>query len=376
MSNIYVMNENYIETATQTYSSQNTVSPASNLLPTVRRSKVWRSDGYWEIISGNRTIIFREAVGVNLTATIATGNYQTDASFLAAIKTALEAAGAATYTVTRDSTTKKIKITSALDGGATIFQLITTNASFTAATILGFSTASDRTGAATYTADNLKIHMSEWIKWDCGVAVNPKVFALIGLRNTALKLSQNATIKLQGSTTDSWTSPEYESTLTYNEFGVAITSTNGLHASALRYWRLYLQDTQNAFGYLEISKIYLGDYITTTRGAAQFPLRTTLVDYGERVISKAGSTFNDQVALTELIDIAWAFLTKSEKEMFEDFMRDVGLGKSWFIIIDPSEAFSNDLERQLRLVKFESGASFTLNTPDNFSIDWTLREEI
>ena len=376
MSNVYVMHENYLSTATQTYSSQQTTMPATNLLPAVRRSKVWRSGGYWEITSANKVIIFREAVGVDLTATIAESNYSTDASFLTAIKTALDAAGAATYTVTRNTTTNAIKIASDLGGGASVFQLRCTDAAFTAAATLGFSTASNLTGASNYTADTTKIHTSEWIKWDLGVSFNPKAFCFVGLRNDALKISSGATIKLQGSTTDSWTSPEFDQTLTHSDFGVGSFSSTGLHTQALRYWRLYIQDASNAYGYLEISKIYLGDVITTTQGAVQFPLRTALVDYGEKTISRSGVTFNDIVQLTEMIDLNWAFLSKTEKDDLEDFAREVGLGTAFFLSMDPSEVFSGELERHIRLVKFESGPSFSLNSPNNFASDWSLREEV
>lgn len=376
MANVFVMHENYLDSCTQTYTSQNSTYPISNLVTGSRRTKVWRTAGYWEISSTNKSIVFREAVGVDLTATIVESNYVTDATFLTAIKTALEAAGLATYTVSRDTTTNKIKIASDIGGGASVFQLQCTDAGFTAATILGYSTTSNLTGAATYTADILKIHTSEWVKWDLGVGANPKAFILISQRNSALKLSAAGTVKLQGSTTDSWTSPEYESTLTHTDWGMGVFSSTGLHSSALRYWRLYIQDPTNSFGYIEISKIYLGDSIITTQGAVQFPLNTTMVDYGERSISRAGVTFHDSVQLTELIDVSWSFLSKSEKDEMEDFSRDVGLADPFFVGLDPDENFSQDMERHIRLVKFDSTPGFSLQTPNNFSSDWTLREEV
>lgn len=376
MSTVYVMHENYTDSATQTYSSQQTLMPLTNTGTGVRRTKVWRTNGYWEISSTNKTIIFREAVGVDLTATIAESNYTSDTTFLAAIKTALEAAGLATYTVARDTTTNKIKITSDLGGGATVLQLRCADAGFTAASILGFSTASHLTGAATYTADTLKIHTSEWVKWDMGVAMNPKAFILVGLRNSPFKISGGATVKLQGSTTDSWTSPEFESTLEQSDYGMGVFSSTGLHTSALRYWRLYIYDAANAYGYVEISKIYLGDSLITTRGAVQFPLRVSTVDYGERIIARSGVTFNDVVQLTETIDLEWAYLTKTEKDEFNDFVRDVGTSTPFFISLDPGEAFTDDFQRHIRYVKFDSGPSFSLVSPNNFSSDWTLREEV
>lgn len=375
MANVYVMHENYLDAATQTYTSQQTAMPISNVLLGVRRTKVWRTNGYWEITSANKVIIFREAVGVDLTATIAESNYSTDATFLAAIKTALEAAGLATYTVARDTTSNRIKITSDLGGGATVFQLQCADVAFTAASTLGFS-AVTLTGAATYTADVLKIHTSEWVKWDLGVGFNPKAFCIVGLRNESFKISAGATVKLQGSTTDSWTSPEYDVTLGHTDFGMGVFSSTGLHTQALRYWRLHITDASNGFGYVEISKIYLGDSVVTTQGAVQFPLRTSLVDYGERTIAKSGVTFNDTVQLTELIDFEWGHLTKSEKDELEDFIREVGLSTPFLICLDPSEAFSGEFERHIRLVKFENGPTFSLDTPNNFSSDWSLREEV
>jgi hypothetical protein len=376
MSNVYILNENYLSACTQTYSSQNTSYPASNVAPGVRRTKVWRSSGCWEISSANNTIIFRDDTSVDKTATITAGTYTSDTTFLAAIDTALEAAGAANYTVTRDTTTNRIKITSDLSGGATAFQLRCADGGFTAASILGFSTASHLTGAATYTADSLKLHTGEWIKWDLGVAGNPKAFIAIGTRNEALKLSSNATVKLQGSTTDSWTSPEYSQTLTITDYGLGVFSSTGLHTSGLRYWRLSIVDTANAYGYVEMAKCYLGEAVIPTTGAVQFPLNSTLVDYGERTIAKSGNVYYDVAALTEILEMNWSFLTKSEKEELEDFVRTVGLSTPFFVCLDPDENFSTDLERYVKYVRFDDPPKFSLVTPNNFSSDWSIREEL
>lgn len=377
MSMLRVLSENYLETATQTYSSQQTLMPASNVIPGSRRSHVWRSNGYWVVTSANKGIVLRTTVGIDQTVNIAEATYTSDSSFLTAVKAALDSeAYGATFTVTRDTTTNAIKMTSDLGGTSTIFSLMCTNASFTSASLLGFSTVSDLTGAATYTADTVKLHSYEWIKWDLGTSANPTAFCLIGLRNSAFKLSATATIKLQGSTTDSWTSPEYDQTLTYSEFGVGIFSTTGLHTSALRYWRLYIEDKSNAYGYVEISKVFLGEGLDLTRGSVQYPLRTNMVDYGEKFISRGGVTFHDSVQLTETIELNWNGLTKSEKDDMEDFVRLAGMSESFFLMMDPDEVFSDDSIRHLRLVKFDSGPSFSLISPNNFSSDWTVREEV
>ena len=116
--------------------------------------------------------------------------------------------------------------------------------------------------------------------------------------------------------------------------------------------------------------------MTTTRGAAAFPLRTSVVDYGERTFAVSGLSHSSVVQLTEVFDIDWELLTTTEKESLEDFTRDVGTSTPWFIILDPDEVFSDDFERNIRYVKFESGPSFSLVSPGNWSSSWSLREEV
>lgn len=379
MSNVKVMNENYVDSdyyTGMTYSSQTTACPASNVLNFVRRTKVWRTAGYWLITSANKGIVLQEVDGVNQTVNIAEGAYTSDTTFFAAVKTALDSAsGSATYTVTRDTTTNKIKITSNGGGGA-IFKLMCTNASFTAAAILGYSTSTDKTGALTYTAETLKLHTSEWMRWDMGTSVNPKAFVLIGLRNTPIKISETATIKLQGNHTDTWSSPVYDQTLTWNGNAIHQFSTTGLHTEALRYWRLEITDTANTNGYVEISNIYLGDMLVFTQGAVQFPLRITKADLGSVTYGRSGTRFSDEIQFTDEIDMDWAGLSNSEAEQLADMIGIVGKTKPFFVALDADESFSTYGETQTRYVAFTSDPVLTFVSPNFWSSSWQVREEV
>jgi hypothetical protein len=241
------MTENFIDAeivSNRSASSAQTAFAVTNIENKQRRSKVWRSNGYWNIQAGvNDTIIFRETSLTNLTATIAFGEYTSSTSFFIAIKTSLEAIGASTYTITH-TTDFKIQIASNGSGGGGIFELITTHASFNAENELGFANTSDFTGGLTYQGDFLRIHGSEgeWIRWDMGLSSNPSVFILTGPRNRALKISPTAVIKLQGNETNNWSSPNYEKTLTYDDSVIIESSDTGLHANSLRDWRLSIID--------------------------------------------------------------------------------------------------------------------------------------
>jgi hypothetical protein len=99
----------------------------------------------FEIDEDNYQLDFNEG-GSELTAELAIGSY-TATEFLTVLKTALDAAGALTYTVTMNRTTRVITI--AATGN---FSLLTTSGMHLGTscfTLIGFSGA-DKTGAATY----------------------------------------------------------------------------------------------------------------------------------------------------------------------------------------------------------------------------------
>ncbi len=116
-----IFNNNFSDLATITSSSEQTAFPLTNAFNAQRRSRVWRSNGYFNITSSNNTIVFRESVGVDLTATVAIGVYTSRTAFFAAIKTALEAVGAGTYTISEDASTLKTVITQT--PGPSVFEI-------------------------------------------------------------------------------------------------------------------------------------------------------------------------------------------------------------------------------------------------------------
>jgi len=356
-------------------SSAQTAFPVVNAYNRNRRSKVWRSNGYWKVTSSNNGIEFREnSGGPNLLASIATGEYSSVSTFLTAVKNALDAAGAATYTVTQDGDFK-IVLTSNLGGGATVFQPRFAQAASTAANILGFDTV-DLSGASTYTADVLRINGGEeWILWDFGLPTNPDSFFLIGARNRALKISPSATILLQGNETNSFTTPSFSMPLTYDASVIAAVSDNGFHTEPLRYWRVKFVD-QNPFGYIEIGAMSLGNYWAPERGGAQFPLEVQLIDRTETVLSEGGQTFSDIKENTAGFGLEWRAFTKQDKEDLEQIFEEVGTGLPFFLTLDSMQGYSTSLSKAVRYVKFKSAPKFSLVSPNNYSVTTDFEEQL
>lgn len=374
--------DNYVDLdilANSDVSSEQTAFPVTNAYNKQRRSKVWRSNGYFEVTSSNNQIIFRETSGgPDLTASITVGEYSTLSSFVTAIKTALDAAGDSTYTVTNSSSTGyKFQIVSNGVGGTGVFHLMLTDIDFTAASILGFATDTDYTDATlTRVADYLRCNCgSEFIEWDLGISTNPKGFALIGPRNSPLKLSPGGTYKLQGNHTSNWTSPVYESTLTYNDNALYVTDENGLASTYLRFWRVLFQD-QNPNGYVEVGSFMLGDYFNPVRGRAQFPLQVDLVDRSETIFSEGGQSYSDIKENTATYTIEWKGLKKEAIEEIEDQFAIYGTHTPFFVAVDSEPVFSSSSQRRLLFCKFAQEPRYQLVSPNNFEVSFLLREEL
>lgn len=112
--------------------------------------------GTYEIHDGvNDAIDFEESTGVELNAAVAEDEYSV-ADLLTAIKTALDAAGASTYTITFDYWTGKFTLTSDLGGGGGTFKILWstgTNAATSIGRTIGVDVSADDTTAASQTAD-------------------------------------------------------------------------------------------------------------------------------------------------------------------------------------------------------------------------------
>lgn len=373
---VRILDTNYVDIellANSSVSSEQTSFPVTNAYNLQRRSKVWRSEGYFNVTALNSDIVFNDGSG-NVTASIAVAEYDSTSSFMAAIDAALESAGVANYTITQN-TNFKFVISSDLSGGATVFELITTDAGFTAAEMLGFDILTDKTGASSYTADVLIISTGEFIRWDMGISSLPSAFSMIGPRNKPLKLSPSGTFTLKGNFTNNFTNPYYSQVLSYDDEVIAVMSETTLADTGLRYWQVEFED-QNPNGYVEVGAFFLGTYFSPIRGRVNFPFVSQYVDRSQTIFSEGGQTYADIFEQSQKYNIVWNGLQKEDIEDITEIFRVYGVAKPFFISFDSSAAFSDEFNRFLKFVKFQEEPSFRLVSPNNFVCEMTLREEL
>lgn len=379
-----VIDQNLVDQrASFSYSSQQAAYPATNALDINRRARTWRTAGYWNIESGSNTLVIRDASGgSDLTATVAVGTYATDALFFAALKTALEAVSDSTFTITRDATTNAIKITASLGGSATAFEIRGAAAgSANFAPILGFALA-NLSGALFYVADVVRLHTEEFLIFDFGFPVSPTAALGFSDRNRPLRISSNATVKIQGNATNAWGSPQVDVTMVVADFGIGVVNRYGLGGSAsaagtaCRYWKLKIQDVANAYGHIELGGFVLGTHIDFTRGDAVYPLDAQEEDLTQRALSEAGSVVAARRGQSRSFRVNWQGLTKSEADELVAVFETYGLHSVFAIVLDEDGAFSTDLMRWAKLVRFAEDPAYQLVSPNNWSFQWRLREDL
>lgn len=353
--------------------------PKENVIGSTRRTKVWRSAGYFLIEAGKNTITFEETASTPLVATIPADEYDSFNSLATAIKNALDLAGASTYTVSQDLGTLKFLIESDLSGGGGIFNILWTSSADMAA-ILGYDSSSDDTGTDSYLADSLKISTGEFFQFDFGMGLNPDAVVVSWRQDEVNSLNETAKIRVLGNATNNFVTSIYESEASKTDYGFLIKKENptdeGIATQALRFWRIIFDDTDNTNGFIEIGSFFIGDWIDFRRGSVQFPLESSWDESTIKSTTDGGQVFFNQRYLTRTFSCEFFALTQTEKERFDDFYEDVRTGKPFYFLLDPNQVVGSSVERHLIYCRFESTPSWQLERPGIYSMSVELREDI
>lgn len=319
-----------------TASSSDPEFPSANL-KTHFRSKVWRSSGAFVIITGaNDKIDFKESGGGSeLTATIAAGTY-TAAGLAAAIKTAMDAAGASNYTATMSSTTGLWTIAS--DGiYLSLLWLTGTNAATSVGSSIGFDVTADDTGSVSYVGARIAVHTEESIVWDLVTTEEIDSFVLIFDRMRGCRFTSSAVLKLQANATNVWSSPAVDVTLALDS-DYEVVSHFFPSDQSYRFWRLKIVDPANADLFVELGAVVLGRGVTLTQAIAN-EFTPTIEDRSEYVETSMGHRYGDITALRRRIDVSHVALPTSDIRKLESAYFRNGRGTPVLFAIDPTAEF-------------------------------------
>lgn len=336
--------------STLTTSSAESSYPASNLYSGIR-SKVWKAAGLFEISASNNKVYINST-----TYTLTAGSY-TSATLITHFNSVTST------TLSRNSNGRFV-IT--LGGSGTLNLSSTTNAVWST---LGFLTSSDLTSTA-FTADERRYNTSEWIKADLGQPQIADFGALIPPANEAFSCS-NATIKLQGNNVDVWTAPQVDETMTVSSNGAFVAPSAALEPC--RYWRILISDVTN--NNITAAVAWISNSVVNTNTNLAVGFTRNRSDQSIRSFSESGQLYTDRrPRVLSIQGTSVQYLKDQELIDMEQLAYDLGTGRPFFIVIDPSLTVSTTLDQMTHYVEQDSDVQFAhvLNSYYNFS--FSLRE--
>lgn len=312
------------ETVTLTASSSDSEFPSTNLR-NHHLSKVWRTAGCFEITSSNRYFDFYD--GASKTVTIDAGNY-TGAELATAIENGLNSTAAATdHTVTFEDGL----FTIATPTGITLEFATGANTANTIASTIGFqaiNTASNTEHIGGYQ----RIHTSEWVEVDLRTITEIDSVAIIFNPSSSIVFSGAATIKVQANSSNNWSAPAVDVTLSIDEtYGVATHFFSG--DQSYRYWRFYFKEIDNPNGYLEIPKLFLSKASQIQNPDIGFS--HVISDESKSSRTSYGQKFSDIYPSSRSFSLNYTALTAAEMETLYNISQRVGTVTPIAFCLDP-----------------------------------------
>lgn len=368
--NIRFMENNFAEliSASITKSSELTAFPFSNAINKFR-SLVWKPSGLFEITSSNCTLYIND--GTNKTVTITTGNYTTPDLLAAEIQTKLNASSA-NWTVQYDTLTGDYRFKISNTGSVTLRLSQTSNAIWNT---IGYTTSADIVSTSFFATEQ-RNHTSEYCIFDMGYSAEILFFSVISPLDEVFSISNSATITLEASNLNQWSSPPLSITLTRNDFGI-YQFLDHITDTKYRFWRFKIVDKYNPRGPegISIGHIYIGDYITLDSRSVKKEFSKKVVDNSEQVQSENGTLyFNRKPKYTSFSSLVIPYIPRSDKDTLEQMFFNLGKTTPFFISLDPTLMISDELSEFTKYVVFTEEPNFQHVFSDKFDMTLQLKE--
>lgn len=175
-------------------------------------------------------------------------------------------------------------------------------------------------------------------------------------------LTSGATILLEGNVTDVWTAPAYTMSISYNETYIYKDLVN---AETYRYWRLSVDDASNPDGYIEISKVFLG------QGLEMPPINTGVAiphkSNSSSSKSTSGQLYSNRQLQYKAAAITLSNITESQRQQIKTWWNYVDVVKPFWILLwedslDVEPPIYCNLTEEIELTKdVAEGNTWSLN---------------
>lgn len=236
------------------------------------------------------------------------------------------------------SNTNKIRFLyeSVLDVTATSDGLVTISAS-SAASGLPAANVQDPLIRKVYRTTGIS---TEFLRWDLGSPQTIRQF-FIGNHN----FTKTATVTIAGHTSDNFTSPSFNATLTIatDAFGATIPKINTFFATAqtYRHWRLKMIDTANPSAGLEIGRVMGGSPFDPRRNLSDRFIKKT-IDPSRGVQTAGRQGYWRLKKKYQELSARMSFQDRTDLDDLEAFYRRVGMHSPFVIALQPETLPTKD----------------------------------
>jgi len=352
---------------TRTVSSQLAGFPLTSAFDSYRFTG-WRPSGAFEVTSANLNIYIND--GADKTVALTSAVYATGVLLAAHIQTSLNASST-NWTVSYSTTTYKFTV--GRSSGTAILRLSqTVNAIWD---MIGFLGATDTSVGVSTVADVIRIHTTEWIKFDLLNQAPIDCFIAIGSLSSSFPIPETATVTIKGNNLDDFSSPPLSETVVPTADGIFkfLTSAD----TSYRYWRVDFEDRANPNGpsVFDIRVIYFGDAVSMQRNINN-GFRAVKIDRSNVSESEGGSLFFREKPKYWTIqgDIDWT--VPADRKIVSDLFEYAGNTKPFFVALDPLTEISDNVSEFTKYVTFQGNLDKKHLLYNYFSLPVSFREVI
>ena len=369
MASLKFFYDNLWNDETLVASSEHSNFPASN---TQLRdfNNPWRSNygagsgwGTFTITANtNDRLDFIDSFVATLAAVLTPAAYTAD-TLAAHIKAQMDAVSGDTWTVEyleSGASANKFKITSDDAGGAGSVSLLWNTGANSARTIgstIGYTLEGDSIGALTYTADDIRIHTTEYVIFTRTTTIN-----VYGAIIRGHNFQAGATVKLVGSN-DDFVTWHFSDTFTIQD-DILILEYDTV--KTYQDWGIYVYDVDNPAGYVEMGVVFLGAHFQPTK---HFAYNRTITPEDPSLIKESEDGQVTSIQHSHFKTWQYQFLGTNQKSSFDVMFDDRGFSKSLFICEDPDTPLTTTFYVMFR------GWSWEHLFDSDYNLSLTAREE-
>lgn len=324
-----------------TASSNNAFYPVQNLT-THSVYKNWRSNGYYKLISSNKTLT------INSVDYVFTEGAYTRAQLITLINEAIEGVGAISYDEVAFCFTLTLEASYSVAG------------SFLDVVQMTAQTSDSITG-------QIALHTEEYINID--IRTTEEIDSVV-LLWSEYQLSDEAVIKLQVSNSFDFTTIAAEYTFTPDIVN-SIASLYFESPISYRYFRIKIIDVNNAYGYVSIGKIILGNAEQIQNCDNGFTFSYS--DNSKVTQNDFGVEYVDQYPILKNLSMDFSIIEAGESILLQDIYKRVGTNYPVFIVLDETDLIFN---KDLYFIYGKFQAQFQLQhlVKSYFNTQLTVRE--